>query len=463
MYNPVVSTEALQALSAAEAGHWRLLPYKLDGGTLYCLGAEGMDYTDAGQDIPAIYGFHLSVERIAQEELERLLTMHYRTGASFRPEGREGTPLPEGPDFLDALIREAVGMGASDIHLEPLEDRCRVRLRIDGRLLERHVIPRSDYPSVVNRIKILSDLDISEKRLPQDGRIAWSAGGEKLDIRTSVMPTIHGEKAVLRLLIGAGRRRSLEELGFDACQLEDYSRAASSPHGMILISGPTGSGKTTTLYATLEMLNRGDNNILTIEDPVEYTLDGINQVQLKEEIGLDFTAALRTFLRQDPDIIMLGEIRDAPTAQMAVRSSLTGHLVLSTLHTNSAWGCTTRLMDMGIHPYLLGETLVACVAQRLVRLLCPHCRREDSWQGRRVFIPVGCPECWYTGYRGRKAVYEVIPLDAELSRAVRERQADISGLLAARGIRTLREAALDLLERGETSPEEVIPLMNETV
>ena len=261
---------------------------------------------------------------------------------------------------------------------------------------------------------------------------------------------------MLRLLTMNERHLSIFELGMDERQREDFLKAVSHPHGMILISGPTGSGKSTTLYATLERLNRGDNNILTIEDPVEYTLEGVNQVQLKEEIGLDFPSALRTFLRQDPDIIMLGEIRDEETAEMAVRSSLTGHLVLSTLHTNSAWGCITRMTDMGIHPYLLSETLIACVAQRLVRTLCPHCKREA---GDGHFTPTGCPRCFYTGYLGRRAIYEVIPIEADLSEAVRNRTTDIRDYLHKHKIKTLRDAALALYDQGETSLEEILPLI----
>ncbi|KAA2766121.1 type II/IV secretion system protein, partial [Alistipes onderdonkii] len=247
--------------------------------------------------------------------------------------------------------------------------------------------------------------------------------------------------------------------------------AIARPFGMVLICGPTGSGKSTTLYATLRRLNRTSDNILTIEDPIEYTLEGVNQVQLKEEIGLTFASALRTFLRQDPDIIMLGEIRDGPTAQMAVRSSLTGHLLFSTIHTNTAWGAVARLADMGVHPYLVANTLVMTVAQRLVRLLCPHCKREAAVTGEvrrllpghapaRYYEPVGCERCFYTGYSGRRAVYEVIPMDDELSAAARSGDADIGPLLSARGISSLRDAVVGLLLRGETSLEELIPLLN---
>ncbi len=446
-----ISTEALQLFTGDEAFYYRLVPFGRESdGAVACYCDEGKDYDAVAEEVEAVYGLRLSLHPVAPDELTRLLSSNYRqTGV----QAHSKSEAFGGQDFVGELVEEAFRVRASDIHLEPSEHRCRVRFRVDGKLIERHVIGRDRYPGVVNRIKIMSNLDIAEKRLPQDGRIMYSRGDIKFDIRTSVMPTIYGEKIVLRLLSRDGRHISLDELGFDERQLRDYLDAVGRPHGLVLISGPTGSGKSTTLYATLERLNRGDNNILTIEDPIEYTLDGINQVQLKEEIGLTFPVALRTFLRQDPDIIMLGEIRDEETAEMAIRSSLTGHLLLSTLHTNSAWGCITRLADIGVHPYLISETLIACVAQRLVRLLCPHCK---SSSGKAV----GCPQCHYTGYLGRKAIYEVIRIDDSLSSAVRENARDVSGILSQKGVRTLRESAMALYESGETSLEEIAPIFN---
>lgn len=452
-----IHTEALQFFSAEEAQYYKLLPYDFDAsGMVLCLGEDGRDYDGIRQEIRMLFGRDIKVRSVPVEELGRQLLANYRSTKTTV----QGSLPQDTSEMISFLIEDAHAMRASDIHMEPSEQRCRIRYRIDGRLLERHVIPLSAYTALVNRVKIMSSLDISEKRLPQDGRILFECltdrgDSVRFDIRTSILPTIHGEKIVLRLLTMNERHLSISELGMDERQREDYLKAVSRPHGMILISGPTGSGKSTTLYATLERLNRGDNNILTIEDPVEYTLDGINQVQLKEEIGLNFPSALRTFLRQDPDIIMLGEIRDEETAEMAVRSSLTGHLVLSTLHTNSAWGCITRMTDMGIHPYLLSETLIACVAQRLVRTLCPHCKRvaEDGH-----YAPVGCPQCFYTGYLGRRAIYEVIPIEAGLSEAVRTRTTDIHDYLHKHKIKTLRDAALALYDQGETSLEEILPL-----
>lgn len=468
---PDIQTEALQLFSAEEASYYRLLPFgRGEDGVVSCLGEEGRDYSAPVREIGAIYGYDIRVSPVLPEELSRLLSTYYRQ----EPGHGAMHVMTDGEDSVVTLLSEAYSMKASDIHLEPSEDRCRVRFRMDGRLMERHVIERSAYPAVVNRIKIMSGLDISEKRLPQDGRILYSRDGVRFDIRTSVMPTIHGEKIVLRLLVSDRGRLSLESLGFDERQYRDYVEVVTRPHGMILISGPTGSGKSTTLYATLERLNRPDNNILTIEDPVEYTIGGISQVQLKEEIGLTFPVALRTFLRQDPDIIMLGEIRDGETAEMAVRGSLTGHLMLSTLHTNSAWGCITRLTDMGIHPYLLSETLAACVAQRLVRLLCPHCKKPVPLPEEllhdigisgdaTVYEASGCGMCYFTGYSGRMAIYEVIAVDRGLREAIRAGVSDEELLLKERGIRTLRDSALSLYLSGRTSIEEIYPIISSTL
>lgn len=461
----MVETEALQMLTSEESRYYRLIPYRLDGeDELCCFGIDGQDYADTVKEISLVFGKTVIVQPLAEDVFTKLFGEHYRQGAQ--------SLTSEVIEDVSMLIDEAYRMRASDIHLEPEEQRCRVRFRVDGKLLERHVVKKSSYTALVNRVKIMSNLDIAEKRLPQDGRIIHEKNGVRFDIRTSILPTIYGEKIVLRLLTMNDRHLSLAELGLDSRQYQDYVDAVSHPHGMILISGPTGSGKSTTLYATLELLNRGDNNILTIEDPVEYTLAGVNQVQLKEDIGLDFSAALRTFLRQDPDIIMLGEIRDEATAEMAVRSSLTGHLLLSTLHTNSAWGCITRLVDMGIHPYLLSETLIACVAQRLVRVLCPHCKQEIDMdenvagqlgisKAQKVYGAKGCEKCYYTGYKGRRALYEVVPIKGELSEAVKEKRTNVSELLARYKIKTLRDSAISLMLEGVTSLEDILPLLND--
>lgn len=464
-----IPVETIQSLTSFQAWEYRLVPYGEHAGKLLCYGSEGVGKTEAVAELEVLAGKQIEVEEIAENDLVRLLQNYYRQA------GKETKISPASASdnrFLMQLIEEAYLSYASDIHFEIYNDRCRVRLRCDGRLLERYLLERQHYPALINQIKILANLDISEKRLPQDGRIYYNNADHPFDLRVSCLPTIYGEKVVLRLLTRHVELLELGNLGFSPRQLKDYTAAVEKPYGLILISGPTGSGKSTTLYATLRQLNREQSNILTIEDPVEYTLEGVNQVQLKEEIGLTFGSALRTFLRQDPDIIMLGEIRDADTAQMALRSSLTGHLIFSTIHTNSAWGSIARMVDMGLHPYLISHTLVMCVAQRLVRLLCPACKRpsvpDDETLGQlglsgvsgSFYGAAGCEACYYTGYKGRKAIYEVIPIDAELSEAIRRSQSDISAYMQRNKIVSLRESVLHLLLTGETSLDEIVPFLN---
>lgn len=446
-----ISTEALQQLTPAMAWSYRLIPYH-KGAALNCYAEQGRYYDNIKQEMEVLSGLPIEIAYIPAAEMEKLLYQYYKKETN----SGGSTPFPammhphhKEDSFFTKLIAEAFGSYASDIHFEPYEQQCRIRFRIDGKLIEKYILERGQYSSLVNQIKIMANMDISEKRLPQDGRILYNRNNQKFDVRVSSLPTIYGEKMVLRLLTRHVELLDINNLGFTPRQIEDYLWAVGKPHGLVLISGPTGSGKSTTLYATLIKLNNQTNNILTIEDPVEYTLSGINQVQLKEEIGLNFSSALRTFLRQDPDIIMLGEIRDADTAQMAIRSSLTGHLILSTIHTNSAWGTISRLVDMGVHPYLISNTVVLCVAQRLVRTICTHCRKE------------GCPHCYYTGYKGRKAIYEVIPVDKRMQEAIRTSENDIENLLKERGITTLKDSAMELLARGETTMEEILPIIQQ--
>lgn len=456
-----IATEMIQRFSAQEAREYRLIPWKMEHGILVCYGENSHDYQEILQEVEAMNDYRVEITGIGKSELDSLLERYYRQDQTSIHSGKGGSlNVAIGQNFLIGLLENAYQNKASDIHLEPYEIRCRVRFRIDGKLIERYVIEKGEYATLVNQVKILASLDISEKRLPQDGRILYHKGEMKFDIRVSSLPTIHGEKIVLRMLTRQAELLELKNLGFSSRQLGSYLPAIRKPHGLVLISGPTGSGKSTTLYATLRLLNEVSGNILTIEDPVEYTLEGVNQVQLKEEIGLTFTSALRTFLRQDPDIIMLGEIRDPDTAQMAIRSSLTGHLIFSTIHTNSAWGCVSRLIDMGVHPYLLADTLILCMAQRLVRLLCPACKKQVAGEGKKVFRAVGCPACYYTGYRGRRAIYEVIPVDAFLSEQIRQGQGNIDNYLREHHPGSLRDAAIELLEAGLTSPEEVLTIIH---
>ena len=409
----------------------------------------------------------IQFQKTDPDTLKNYLTANYR-----RAKGSNSNELRFTPDFLENILLTAKELDSSDIHFEPYEGHCRIRFRLDGKLVEQFKIPAEEYPVIVNKIKIKAGLDIAEKRLPQDGRITIKSSEEEFDIRVSCLPTLFGEKIVLRILKRDTREISLEALGFTTLELHRYKEAIKVPNGIVLISGPTGSGKTTTLYATLKLLNDEKTNILTIEDPIEYTLEGINQVQLKENIGLDFASALRTFLRQDPDIIMVGEIRDVKTANMAIRAALTGHLVLSTIHTNSAWATVSRLIDMGVPPFLIASTLNLSVAQRLVRKLCPHCKAKRAIsadvfpkgfafpkQMQHHYVPVGCSRCYHTGYSGRKAIYEVLPISKELAVQIKGNALEVDSYLKDNKITTLQHNAVKMIVEGETSIEEVYALL----
>jgi type IV pilus assembly protein PilB len=372
--------------------------------------------------------------------------------------------------FVNALLAEAVRRRASDVHVEPYERSLRIRLRIDGVLCEVAPPPPSLAAAITTRVKVMAQLDIAERRLPQDGRLRLALEGTDVDVRVSVLPTLFGEKLVLRLLDHGRVERRLDTLGLEPDTLARLRLALAQPHGLVLATGPTGSGKTTTLYAALAALNTTAVNICTVEDPVEVHLRGVNQVATREDVGLSFAVALRAFLRQDPDVIMVGEIRDLETADIAVKAALTGHLVLSTLHTNDAPSAVTRLLDMGIPPFLVAGALVLVVAQRLVRVLCPHCARADiaspealqaaGWRGA-PFVPrhgTGCADCAGTGYRGRAAVYEVmVPDDGLRERVVAGATAlELRRLACASGMRTLRQAALAVAARGLTTVAEAL-------
>lgn len=462
-----------QQLTTDQAWHYFVVPKTSHNGTLELYIDETNYKNGVEEELEVLLGKHIVLEKASSEIVRKTLSKYYLRNGGNSPAGKvQSLSARQGEDFLPSLISEAKQLGSSDIHIECYEDRSRVRIRIDGLLVERYTISKADYPALINKIKIRANLDIAEKRLPQDGRIFFQAEGMKFDIRVSVLPTLHGEKVVLRLLNNDATNIDIRRLGFTERQLSDYLEGVKKPHGILLISGPTGSGKTTSLYATLKYLNKETTNILTIEDPIEYTLEGINQVQLKESIGLSFASTLRTFLRQDPDIIMLGEIRDGETAQMAIRAALTGHLVLSTIHTNSAWGTISRLADMGVPPFLVAGTLNTSVAQRLLRLLCTHCKMEKDFESSffprsykpprtltKHHVPAGCPECFYTGYRGRMAIYEVLPIDHELAECIKTNHTQVGNMLKERGITTLAENAFDLFEKGETSIEEVYSIL----
>lgn len=467
-----ISLDLQSLLTPEQAWHYGIIPAHQSKDSLTLLTEEDKVSEPLREELELILGKKVLLKATSRDQIRRSLGKFYRKGDDLS----KTKAVPSGhfseTEFLEKLVMEARGLQSSDIHLETYEGIGRVRFRIDGHLVERYELHPSDYPVLVNKIKIRANLDISEKRLPQDGRIHFQSRTAKFDIRVSSLPTLHGEKIVLRLLSNNASDIDIEKLGFSQKQLRDYRHGIDKPHGLVLISGPTGSGKTTTLYATLKILNKKTRNILTIEDPIEYTLEGINQVQLKENIGLDFPTALRTFLRQDPDVIMVGEIRDVETARMAIRAGLTGHLVLSTIHTNSAWGIVSRLIDMGIPSYLLSGILNLAIAQRLVRLLCEHCKREEvfdpstlSFQPRTPTLPTvhfkacGCEHCHYSGYRGRCAVYEVIQIDEMFSEEIRKAAQDVGSLMQNKKIESLGMAAWEMFFTGKTSLEEVQPIL----
>jgi type IV pilus assembly protein PilB len=375
--------------------------------------------------------------------------------------------------LVDSIIGDAIRRGASDIHLEAYEKRIRVRYRLDGNLQEMAPLPFKYRAAIVSRMKIMADLDIAERRLPQDGRIKIKMGERTVDMRVSVIPTIFGEKVVMRILDPRSLNVDLTKLGFEESSLKAFSKAIELPYGMILVTGPTGSGKTTTLYSALKQINTPDINITTAEDPVEFNFDGINQVQVKPEIGLTFANCLRSFLRQDPDVIMVGEIRDGETAEIAIRAALTGHLVFSTLHTNDAPSTINRLVDMGVPGYLVASATRLIMAQRMVRKICPNCKVEaegdrevlemlglepDEIKDLKTYEGRGCQECNNTGYSGRTGVFEVMPLTptAEKMILTGATNQELQAQAIKDGMLTLRQAALKKLKEGITTVEEVL-------
>lgn len=378
--------------------------------------------------------------------------------------------------LINALLSEAIRVGASDIHIEAFEKKLSVRLRVDGQLREI-VQPRRELaPLLVSRIKVMAKLDIAEKRVPQDGRISLRLAGREVDVRVSTLPSSHGERVVMRLLDKQAGRLNMTHLGLMPHDYERLTQLVHRPHGIILVTGPTGSGKTTTLYAALSDLNDGSKNILTAEDPIEYQLEGIGQTQVNTKVDMTFARALKAMLRQDPDVVMVGEIRDLETAEIAVQASLTGHLVLSTLHTNTAIGAVTRLKDMGIEPFLLSSSLIGVIAQRLVRTLCSHChtwRDADQFE-KDVFRPVstdlnlqlpvpnGCDHCSHTGFTGRTAIYEIVPIDEPMRRLIHGNAAEYElEDYARKDYGSIRDDGLRKVLAGKTTMEEVLRVTNE--
>lgn len=420
--------------------------------------------SDIKRAIESFYSVKSSIDRALIEVVEE-------ESAEFDLSREEAVSIDDAPvvKLVNTILGQAVDNGASDVHVEPFETETRVRYRIDGVLFDMLTFPKHLHPPVSSRIKIMSGMDIAEKRHPQDGRILLRAAGRRIDIRVSSLPAIYGEKLVMRLLDQATAMVGLEKLGLDPEERVVLDKIIGVPYGIILVTGPTGSGKSTTLYSILQTLNSYDVNITTVEDPVEYTIAGVNQVQINEKAGLTFDTVLRSILRQDPDIILVGEMRDTETAQLAVRAALTGHLVLSTLHTNDAPSSIIRMVDMGIPPFLVSSSVVAVMAQRLVRKLCPRCKApyelpQDVAESlgldgfTTVYKPVGCDECRGTGYRGRTAIFEIMSMTEEMRRAVMTGATsdDLRAMAIRQGMRTLRVSGAKKVKDGITSADEVL-------
>jgi general secretion pathway protein E len=480
-----------------------ILPLREEGGRVVAVTARPEEAQSA-DDLRLIYGMPVSLTVASGEAVSAAINSAYDLSAHSASDVIDDIALKEGAldelvhglpeDLLDtsaeapvirlvnSVLVEAAKEKASDIHIEPYERELKVRFRIDGVLRDVVKPPKKLQPVIVSRVKIMAGLDIAEKRLPQDGRIKIVIAGKEIDVRVSTIPTSHGERVVMRLLDKSSMLLGFDQIGMSGAMRDQMGKLIKSPHGIVLVSGPTGAGKTTTLYAALTYINQPELNIITVEDPVEYQLAGVGQVQVQSKIGLTFAAGLRSILRQDPDVIMIGEIRDAETAQIAVQASLTGHLVFSTIHTNDAAGAVTRLTDMGIEPFLIASSLIGTVAQRLVRTLCKECRRgrpateddllqlgltpvdldrfslREKLAGSVVHHPVGCEVCRNSGYKGRTGLYELLLMDDEIRSHV-VRNADAAAIrkaAIARGMVPMRVAGAQAVLAGTTSMEEVV-------
>jgi len=482
---PAVSPET-ETLSPKFLRQFRCLPVSLHDHTVTLAMADPLDF-ETRSTVASCTGLAVLAGIAGEQEILDAIDRYYTPAA--KNETELATPTGDSEDLehlrdmaseapvirlVNAMIAQAVEKRASDIHIEPFEKEFRVRYRIDGVLVSQDSPPRELKAAIISRVKLMARLNIAERRLPQDGRIKIKTLGREVDLRVSTLPTLYGESVVMRLLDrSAGDFYDLERLGFDEYMMSRMEYYTSLPHGIFLVTGPTGSGKSTTLYSALKRINQTDKKIITIEDPVEYQMDGINQIHVNPQIGLSFAAGLRHIVRQDPDVIMVGEIRDRETADIAIRSALTGHFVYSTLHTNDAPSAITRLTDMGVENYLLTSSLVAVLAQRLVRVICPDCKRPAGTaltpEGAtiEVFSGAGCENCFGTGFHGRVGIFELMELDEDL-RASIMRNEDASKITAlardnskGRGMRNLREDGWLKIQHGVTTTGEVTRVTQE--
>jgi len=489
------SPEALTKVPASAVYQFNALPIALSDGVLTVVTSDPFD-TRAADGLRLIAGCRVRTALAQKEEVEKAVKKYYGVGADaiekMIEDGRYSVDEEFGAmtkidvnemgeeasivRFVNQIIAEADHQGATDIHIEPQETELRIRYRIDGMLHKVDVPPQLNRlkSAIISRIKVMANLDIAEKRLPMDGRIGIRIGGQDIDIRVSTMPAAYGESISLRLLAKSGSFVKMQDLGFNERDFAVVNKIIHRPNGIFLVTGPTGSGKSTSLYSFLSEVNTMDVRIMTAEDPIEYHMAGINQVQMQADIGMNFARALRAFLRQDPDIIMVGEIRDRETAEIAINASLTGHMVFSTLHTNDAAGAFPRLIDMGVEPFLIASAVAGVMGQRLCRRLCPKCKREVPVDMKyytlsyppaspTVFEPVGCDECTRTGYRGRRALFEVLEVDEDIEKAIVQRQnaTEIRNISLEKGMKTLREDGWAKAFKGVTSVKEILRVTEE--
>ncbi|HEY8892279.1 MAG TPA: ATPase, T2SS/T4P/T4SS family [Clostridium sp.] len=479
-----IRPEIIDTIPESIARKYEVLPIDVVNGQLLVVMSDPLNYY-AIEEIKMASGYVVktaialrdsmlsNIEKYYGQSKAREAAEDYGRVYGFKPKNIELVEEDENAapviKFLNTIIENAILNGTSDIHIEPEEQEMRVRYRIDGVLREMMRINVGMIDPVVSRIKILANLNISEKRIPQDGRISHTSKSKNIDLRISIVPTMWGEKIVMRILDKSNFSLNLETLGLDDLDMSRLNRITSKPHGIILVCGPTGSGKTTTLYSVLNVLNDESKNIITIEDPVEYNFKGINQMQVNNKIGFDFANGLRSILRQDPDIIMVGEIRDGETAGISVRSALTGHLVLSTIHTNNAVGTITRMEDMGIEPFLISSTVTGIMAQRLVRKICPNCSQQHISDEKEIKLlgleaPIslnkgkGCSLCNNSGYKGRIGIYEIMEISPEIRNLIDKRapESEIENIATKQGMTILRQACISKVKQGITTVEEMM-------
>lgn len=481
-----VDRQAVKMISESLSKKYNVLPVQFIEDKLLVLMNDPLNII-AEEDVRIASGYEVKIALCGKDEIAQAISKYYsedymkKTAEEFKNQEKINGALEEelsddiknapAVKLVDSIIQNAVRSKASDIHIEPFENRVSVRYRIDGALQKQFDSPKEPLAGLITRIKIMANMDIAERRIPQDGRIFTRVGNENIDLRVSVLPTVNGEKIVIRILDKSAFNVDKVVLGIDDDDLYKINKIINKPHGIVLVTGPTGSGKSTTLYSLLKDLNKEDKNIITVEDPVEFSMDGINQVNVNTKAGLTFASGLRSILRQDPDIVMVGEIRDTETAEIAVRAAITGHLVLSTIHTNDAPSSIVRLKDMGVAPYLVSSALVGIIAQRLIRKLCMYCKEEYSasdYEKEILCVPrekdltlyrkVGCNRCSNTGYKGRVGIYEIMEINREVRDLINEDASveNITNTALKNGMKTLSMSAMNVILSGNSTVEELL-------